>query len=697
MTHQFLLEIGLEEMPAHVVGPTMRQFAKKTESYLKEQELEFETIESFSTPRRFGVKITGVAKKQADKEETIKGPAKKIALDSEGQWTKAAEGFVRGQGLTTEDIFWQDIKGVDYVHVRKFTPGRPAAEILKGLEKVVTSLNFPVTMRWGNHSFEYIRPIHWIVALLDDEVLPMQILDITSDRYTRGHRFLSNASKVSIQKIADYETILADEYVIVSPEKRQQMILDQIAIYAKENDWEVGLDASLLEEVNNLVEYPTAFVGTFDEKYLVVPEEALVTSMKEHQRYFDVRSLDGQLLPYFIAVRNGNAEYLEQVRKGNEKVLTARLEDAEFFYLEDLKLTIAECIDKLKKVTFHEKIGSIYEKMQRVEVIAQLIGQEVGLGDVELGLLQRASEIYKFDLVTNMVGEFPELQGLMGERYALYHGEKAEVAQAIREHYLPISSEGELPASRIGAVLAVADKLDSLFSFFAVGMLPTGSNDPYALRRQTYGIVRIIADQGWNFPLRSVQNKIYEAINRDEARFGIQLESGQDLTIDFVKGRMKQLLSTRGIRHDVIEAATNAHHDDVSMMLQSAEILKEQVAKKDFRFVVEALTRVINLADKGKELLTPDADLTVDTALFENQAEKDLYQEVSGMEANFFNRTLLENYEALENLQPYIERYFEDTMVMVEDEKLRNNRLKQLMRIAKMTMSFASLDLLMVK
>lgn len=336
------------------------------------------------------------------------------------------------------------------------------------------------------------------------------------------------------------------------------MITDQIQVIAEENKWVIELDEELLEEVANLVEYPTAFVGNFAENYLSVPEEVLVTSMKEHQRYFDVRNSEGLLLPHFISVRNGDRVKIDNVIKGNEKVLTARLEDAEFFYKEDKKLTIDQCVEKLKHVTFHEKIGSIYEKMQRVAVASQIIGETVGLSDAELTDLARAAEIYKFDLVTNMVGEFPELQGIMGEKYALLQGETPAVAQAIREHYLPISSEGELPESAIGAVLAIADKLDSLFSFFAVGMIPSGSNDPYALRRQTYGIVRIIENKGWRFPIAALQEVIDEKINQDEALYGIKLEKGQQEVIDFIKGRLRQFLTTKNIRHDVIDAVINA-------------------------------------------------------------------------------------------------------------------------------------------
>lgn len=694
MAKDLLLEIGLEEMPAHVVTPSRIQLEEKVIKFLDEHHLDYETVQSFATPRRLAVKVTAIPEKQADVEEEVKGPAKKIALDAEGNWSKAAQGFVRGQGVTTEDIVFKELNGVEYVYVTKFTKGQSAKEVLTKLNDVITSLTFPVTMHWANYDFEYIRPIHWIVALLDDEVIPFKVLDVTTGQTSRGHRFLGD--DVTFQHANEYETKLKEQFVVVQPNERKQMIVDQANALAAEKNWQLALDEELLEEVTNLVEYPTAFVGSFDEKYLSVPDEVLVTSMKEHQRYFEVRNDQGLLMPHFIAVRNGDNVHLENVIKGNEKVLIARLEDAEFFYNEDKKLTIEACVEKLKNVTFHEKIGSIYEKMQRVALIAQIIGRKVGLSEEELEDLKRASEIYKFDLVTNMVGEFPELQGIMGEKYALLQGEKPAVATAIREHYLPTSSEGELPETAIGAVLALADKLDSVFSFFSVGMIPTGSNDPYALRRQTYGVIRIIEDKGWTFPLVQLQTEVDEAVNQDVEKYGVLLNEGQAEVVEFVKARLRQLLMTKNVRHDIIDAVVSAEQADLSKSFASANILKSRFEDQDFKPSMEALTRVINLAKKGQELLG-DTEEGIDPSLFENKAEKELYQAVNDLSEAFATRTIAENYEALVNLRPLIDAYFNETMVMVEDEKVKQNRLKQLMQIAKMALSIASLDLLIVK
>lgn len=690
MAKNLLFEIGLEELPAHVVVPSMNQLKEKTEKFLKENRLDFEEIQAFSTPRRLAIHVSSLAEKQEDVEEEVKGPAKKIALDAEGNWSKAAQGFVRGQGLTTEDITFKELKGVEYVYVTKHTAGKTATEVLTGLKEVITSLAFPVTMHWNKYEFEYIRPIRWLVALLGDEVIPFEILNVSTGRISRGHRFLGH--EVTFKHADDYLENLKEQFVLADSKEREALVVKQIEQIASENNWQIDLDEDLLDEVNNLVEYPTAFVGNFDEKYLAVPDEVLVTSMKEHQRYFDVRNAAGDLLPHFVSVRNGNSDKIENVIKGNEKVLIARLEDAEFFYSEDQKLTIDQCVAKLINVTFHEKIGSIYEKMQRVGVEAQIIGENVGLTTEELADLQRASEIYKFDLVTNMVGEFPELQGIMGEKYALLQGEKPAVAQAIREHYLPISSEGELPISNVGAVLAIADKLDSVLSFFAVGMRPSGSNDPYALRRQSYGIVRIIADKEWKFPFAGLQRMIEAKVNADQTLYGVELTDADKQVLDFMYARLRQYFLTQNIRHDVIDAVINAEEEDIHRLFETAEMLKSHLNDEDFKPSIEALTRVINLAKKAQA-----EEIAINPALFENEAETALYNAVIELKARFEHQTVEQNYGSLVALRPLIEAYFEQTMVMVDDEAVRNNRLLQLRQIAEMAQTIASLDSLITK
>ncbi|MCF1684392.1 glycine--tRNA ligase subunit beta [Tetragenococcus halophilus] len=689
MTENLLVEIGLEEMPAHVVDPSILQFEEKTKQFLQENHLDFAAVNSFSTPRRLAVQVIDLAEKQADTKEEVKGPAKKIALDENGDWSKAAQGFVRGQGMSTDDIYFKEVKDTEYVYVTKHTVGKNALEILPALKEVITSLTFPVTMHWNKFEFEYIRPIRWLVALLGEQIVPFDILDVSTGRTTYGHRFLGGAS--SLENADMYEEKLQEQFVIANRFKRQAMISQQIQEIANKYQWQIDVDEDLLEEVNNLVEYPTAFVGDFAEKYLRLPDEVLITSMKEHQRYFDVKSQDGKLLPHFISVRNGNQNKIDNVVKGNEKVLVARLEDAEFFYNEDQKLSIEECVDKLKNVTFHEKIGSMYEKMQRVQLAAKIIGKHINLSDTELADLQRAAQIYKFDLVTNMVDEFPELQGIMGEKYALLKGEKPAVAQAIREHYMPVASEGELPSSNIGAVLAIADKLDSLFSFFAAGLKPKSSSDPYALRRQTYGIVRILAAKHWSFPFTALQQKIEEMVNQNEEFYGIHLEDPTSEVGNFLRGRLRQFLSAQNFRYDVIDAVIDARQEDIHQLIEAANTLKKHLNDEDFKSSIEALTRVMNLGQKDQ------SENEIDPTLFENEAEQNLYQAVKKLEEQFASQTVEENYHALTQLRPLIEDYFDQTMVMTDNEEVRHNRLAQLRKITQMAIAVASLNDLVTK
>src|SRR5690606_26230274 len=381
------------------------------------------------------VLVHEVDEKQKDVELEAKGPAKKIALDEDGNWTKAAIGFTRGQGASVEDIFFKEINGVEYAHINKFIKGHETKEILGELEDVITHLSFPKNMRWGNKELRYVRPIQWIVALFGEEIIPLTITNVASSNKTWGHRFLGNQVEISSPK--DYEKVLMSEYVIADYLERKEAIVNQIKILEDDNNWEVPIDASLLEEVTNLVEYPTAFFGKYEKEFLTLPEEVLITSMREHQRYFPVKDKNGALLPYFVAIRNGDHNHLDTVARGNEKVLRARLSDADFFYKEDQKLNIDHLVQKLDKVIYHEEIGSIGDKIRRIQQITKHLSDLLGINSETKEKASRAAEICKFDLVTNMVYEFPELQGVMGERYARLSGEDKQVAVAINEHYMP--------------------------------------------------------------------------------------------------------------------------------------------------------------------------------------------------------------------------------------------------------------------
>ncbi|KRM22262.1 glycine--tRNA ligase subunit beta [Latilactobacillus graminis] len=693
MTKPFLLEIGLEEIPAHVVMPSIQQLEKRVREFLEAQHLTFGPIKTYATPRRLALLIEDLADKQADIHTEAKGPAKKIALDADGNWSKAAQGFVRGQGLTTDDITFKELKGVEYVYVKKSIIGQPVETILPELKQVIMAMTFPTRMHWADYDFEYIRPIHWIVALLDDTVIDFSILNVTTGRISAGHRFLGQA--VTLAKATDYEAALKDQFVIADEAKRQALIQNQIETMATKNNWQVDLDPNLLEEVTNLVEWPTAFYGQFDAKYLEIPEEVLITSMKDNQRYFYARSQTGDLLPIFIGVRNGSTDFMANVIAGNEKVLTARLEDADFFYHEDQKVSIEQNVAKLKDVSFHDKIGSLAEKMNRVGLIAQFLGQKFGLSTTELAQLQRASDIYKFDLVTGMVGEFAELQGVMGEKYALLQGENPAVATAIREHYLPISAEGALPTTKIGAVLAIADKFDSIADFFAVDMIPSGSNDPYALRRQAYGIIRILEDQAWHFPIDNYLAAMSEIV-KQQPNFKLDWTVNATAISDFLIDRVRQRFNgiRPKIRRDIVETVLKNQSQDPIIMFAAAKVLSAHQADTDFKATIEAVTRVLRLAVKVDLTVS---ELTVDPTLFENDAEKALYSVVEDLRQATTTNTLADNYAALQTLRPLIETYFDATMVMAENPVIRQNHLNQLLMIAQIANSLGDLNELIVK
>lgn len=657
MTKNLLVELGLEEMPAYVVTPSMKQLRDKMAAFLTDNRLTFDKIEMFSTPRRLAVRVSNLSEKQTDLTEDFKGPSKKIALDADGHFTKAAQGFVRGKGLTVEDITFREVKGEEYVYVTKQEIGKPVEELIDGVVDVLTSLSFPVNMHWGTNTFEYIRPVHTLTVLLDDESFLMNLFDIESGRTSRGHRFLGH--EVKIQSADSYEEDLREVFVIASPMERENMILDQIKEIERMHNVHVEIDENLLDEVLNLIEYPTAFIGRFDDRYLDVPEEVLVTSMKVNQRYFVVRNENGKLLPYFVSVRNGNAEHLENVVKGNQKVLVARLEDAEFFWREDQRLIISDLVDKLKNVTFHEKIGSLAEHMERTAKIAALLAEKAHLSTREVKDVARAASIYKFDLLTGMVGEFDELQGIMGEKYALLAGENTAVARAIREHYLPTASDGELPDTKVGAILAIADKIDTILSFFSVGLIPSGSNDPYALRRATQGVVRILDKFGWHIALDELIEQLY-ALQFDSLTY-----SNKEQVLDFFRARIEKMMDN-DIPKDIVTAVLNSSTFVVRDLVEVAALLAEKAQEDSFKPAVESLARVFNLAEKA------EAVSVVDESLFENEEEKELH---TAIEHLTLSDDSAGNIEQLFALSPVIDAFFDNTMVMAEDEVIRANRL----------------------
>ena len=688
MAKDYLFEIGTEEMPAHVVERSVKQLAQRTEKFLKEKGLKFKCTKTFSTPRRLTVLVEDLAEKQEDIDEIKKGPAKKIALDQDKNWTKAAQGFARGQGMTTDDIYFDKLKGTEYAYVHVKKEGKKTSDILLGMSEIIKSMTFPSKMRWDSHDFEFVRPIHWLVSLYGSDVIPVKILDITAGRKTAGHRFLGDS--VVLANSSDYEDALKDQFVIVDATKRRKMIMNQMNKLVEKNNWQIKPDESLLEEVTNLVEYPTVFAGSFAKKYLQMPKEVLITSMKDNQRYFEVYDQNGELINHFIAVRNGNKDYLENVVSGNEKVLVARLDDAQFFYDEDRKYPLSHFVQKLDNVSFHDKIGSMSEKMKRVTIIGDFLAKRWHLDKQVVSDFDRASQIYKFDLVTQMVGEFAELQGVMGRHYAKLAGEKDDVAAAIEEHYMPTTSEGNLPQTTVGSLLSIADKLDTIITFFAVGMIPSSSNDPYALRRYAYGIVRILINQNWSLPFNDVLPEIVSALeNQTPAKLPKKAEQEEEISL-FIRDRIKQYLQKNNYKYDIIDAVLASSQQDPIQILAAAKVLQLHHDDDKFKPVVESLIRINNILKKakykGKNIVNKD--------LFDNDTETQLAEGVNDLSKI---EKLADLYDGFVKLQPVIDLYFETNMIMAKDEAVKNNRLAQLSDVAQLSKRLGDLSKLVIK
>lgn len=687
MAKDYLFEIGTEEMPAHVVPRSVKQLADRTRKFLKENGLKFKDIKTFATPRRLTILVEDLAEKQDDIDEVKKGPAKKIAQDADGNWTKAAQGFARGQGMTTDDIYFEELKGTEYAYVHVQKEGKKATDILLGMSDIIKAMTFPTKMRWDSNDFEFVRPIHWLVSLFGSDVVPVKILDITASRKTQGHRFLGDS--VVLANADDYEDALKDQYVIANAEERKDMIVNQMNELVKENHWQVKPDRDLLEEVTYLVEYPTVFAGSFDEKYLNIPDEVLITSMKDNQRYFEVYDENGKLINHFIAVRNGNKDYLDNVISGNEKVLVARLDDAQFFYDEDRKYPLSHFVDRLKNVSFHDKIGSMAEKMQRVRMIGDYLAKRWDLPENVVKDFDRASELYKFDLVTQMVGEFAELQGVMGMHYARLAGEDEEVSVAIKEHYMPATAEGPLPETTVGSLLSIADKIDTIVTFFGAGMIPTSSNDPYALRRYAYGIVRILLNEKWSLPFNEVLPEIINMLNGVTPAKLPKGDADQEIA-DFIRDRVKQYLQKNNFKYDIVDAVLASSQQDPSQILAAANVLQLHHDDEEFKPVVESLTRIDNILKKAKF----KGNVKIAESLFDDNSEKELYAGVENLQKV---ESLADLYQGFVQLQPVIDQYFDANMIMAKDEKVKNNRLAQLFAVSELADRLGDLSKLVIK
>ena len=665
MKRDLLFEIGTEEIPAHVMPHLLEDLAQLAETMLKEHRLSYEKVRTLGTPRRAALIVTGLAERQEDINTETRGPSVAIAFDADGNPTKAGAGFARGQGVDPSALIQRD----GYVYASVHESGAATAELLTSLlPDLVRAIPLPNSMRWGDLDFRFIRPIRWFVALYGTEIVPFTLAGVTSGNHSRGHRTLAPADFV-ITSAADYEAACEKAYIIVDPERRRAMICEQITETAKACGGTAEITPDLLEEVLYLVEYPTALSGSFEEKYLALPAEAVITPMRDHQRYFPVKAADGSLLPAFITVRNGGKAHLDVVAHGNERVLRARLADAQFFFDEDRRKSLAEHREKLKTVVFQRGLGSMYEKTERLMALTTAIVEEMAAGDTDDAALadaRRAAELSKADLVTGMVTEFTELQGIMGREYALLDGESPAVARAIDEQYMPRFAGDELPQTPLGVALSVADKIDNIVGTFSQGRIPTGSQDPFGLRRQALGLVLILIEQESTMLLSDLVDEACDLYDLEEFRDKMQV-----YVADFIRLRLKNVLSERGVRYDVQEAVLG-DVDLVADVPVRAAYVERLLASEGGEALVQSFVRVGNIARSV-------TGSTLDPALFKAEEEGALlsaYQAAAAARAE--GEDTLPTEQALGRA---IDTFFDAVMVMDKDARVKENRLSLLKMI----------------
>ena len=669
MAKDLLFEIGAEEIPAGFMPNILGQLKTLAETKLNDAHLPFESIATYGTPRRLALIVKGLADTSAEISERHKGPSASIAYDADGNATKAAIGFARGKGLDVADLVVED----GYIYAETKTAGVPAKDIVTDmLPQLITGLNFPKSMHWGNLDAKFVRPVRWLVALLDEEVIPVEFATVKSGNVTRGHRFLG-ADEITIKNAASYVDTLKENFVMVDQDARRELISKQLHDIAASKNASIVWDDDLLEEINYLVEWPTALCGGFEESYLALPDAAIITPMKDHQRYFPLVDQDGKLLPMFLTVRNGSDHSIEVVQAGNERVLRARLDDAKFFFNEDRKKPLIDRQDGLTKIVFQEGLGNLADKTERLLKLGRVFGEECGLHEDAAVVLERATELAKTDLTTGMVTEFTELQGVMGKEYALLDGESPEVAEAIFEQYLPRFAGDVLPQTEAGKVLSIIDKVDNIVATFSRGLIPTGSQDPYALRRQTIGILNILLGSEWNISLRPIFKASMELLN-------VPAEKQDELlgqVEEFFTLRLKNIFLDREVPHHVIDLLLSNNELSVADAEGLVNALLANRIDENVE-LVQAYTRMYNLVK--------DVEYTgVNSDLLKEDAEKALFEAASKASEASLVAWEANDYDAVvavpATLVPAINKFFEDVMVMDKDEAIKANRL-QLVRLA---------------
>ena len=669
MAKDLLFEIGAEEIPAGFMPNILGQLKQLAETKLNDAHLPFESIATYGTPRRLALIVKGLADTSAEISERHKGPSASIAYDADGNATKAAIGFARGKGLDVANLVVED----GYIYAETKTAGVPAKDIVTDmLPQLITGLNFPKSMHWGNLDAKFVRPVRWLVALLDEEVIPVEFATVKSGNVTRGHRFLG-ADEITIKNASSYVDTLKENFVMVDQDARRELISKQLHDIAASKNASIVWDDDLLEEINYLVEWPTALCGGFEESYLALPDAAIITPMKDHQRYFPLVDQDGKLLPMFLTVRNGSDHSIEVVQAGNERVLRARLDDAKFFFNEDRKKPLIDRQDGLTKIVFQEGLGNLADKTERLLKLGRVFGEECGLHEDAAVVLERATELAKTDLTTGMVTEFTELQGVMGKEYALLDGESPEVAEAIFEQYLPRFAGDVLPQTEAGKVLSIIDKVDNIVATFSRGLIPTGSQDPYALRRQTIGILNILLGSEWNISLRPIFKASMELLN-------VPAEKQDELlgqVEEFFTLRLKNIFLDREVPHHVIDLLLSNNELSVADAEGLVNALLANRIDENVE-LVQAYTRMYNLVK--------DVEYTgVNSDLLKEDAEKALFEAATKASEASSAAWEAGDYDAVvavpATLVPAINKFFEDVMVMDKDEAIKANRL-QLVRLA---------------
>ena len=695
MENDFLLEIGTEEMPFSFLQQAIQNLEENARQLLKENRLHFKTLKAMGTPRRLALLVSGLQQVQEDLVQEISGPPRSVAFDDSGAPTKALEKLCARYGVSPQDVsIIQKDKG-EYVGLKSVEQGKKAIDLLPEiLPPWILSFSFPKSMRWGALDIRFMRPIRWLAALYGQRVVSFELGDMSSSAYTYGHRFFRNNAPVEIKGVSEYQALLKDNKVILDPEERRQIILDQARGLADEVGGTILEEQDLIQNLISITEYPVAIRGEFEEKYLELPEEVLVATMKGHQKYFALRGNNStKLLPYFVAVANLDAPDMGLIKRGNEKVLRARLEDAKFFFEEDTKIPLENNVAGLKQVIFHKKLGTSFDKVQRVQSLAVFLAENIC--PEAAGHIERAARLCKADLVTEMVGEFPELQGIMGGIYAAHSGETATVSKAIQEHYMPVSAEGDMPSSLEGSLLSLADKMDTIVGFFGIGTSVSGTSDPFGLRRRTIGSLRLLLDKGLEFSLPLLVKKA--AVLMDDRIQEEKIEQVVEAVVDFFRQRYHQFLLARGFPHDTIDAVLSREFENIPDLYKRLEALHGMRTDPDFEKLILGCKRTVRILEQAEKDLGYHGPQSSSSALgpdsFELEAEKNLYaamnqvkDKIAGaMEAKEYQRVL----QHLVTIKNPIDLFFDDVMVMVDDEFVRARRLELLFEIAGLFRGFA--------